>query len=70
MPVLDTPQVVVQEVQTVKLLMVTATVVLTVIYLPITTAAQMLAVQEVANYVVNNSGRYYSKGSSHELVNL
>ena len=47
MPVLDTPQVVVQEVQAVELLMAIATVVMTVICL--WTAVQMLPVQEVAN---------------------
>ena len=52
MPVLDTPQVVVQEVQTVKLLMEIADVVKTVIDLG--TAAQMLLVQDVANYVAIN----------------
>ena len=44
-PVLDTINVVVHQVKTVKLLMVTATVVLTVTHF--VTAAQMLPVQEV-----------------------
>ena len=44
-PVLDTPQVVVHEVETVKLLMVPATVMMLVTYWM--TVAQMLPVQEV-----------------------
>ena len=47
MPVLDTLQFVVQEVQTVKLLMATAAVVKTVIFHIMLTAALMLPAQEV-----------------------
>ena len=46
-PALDTLQVVVQEVQTVKLLMATATVVMTATHFKMMTAAQMLAAHQV-----------------------
>ena len=57
MPVLDTPQVVVQEVQTVEQLMETAAAMLTVTHLE--TAAQILPVQEVNQLAKYNIMYYY-----------